>query len=130
VLVLARALFDEGLALGVVAGGGEGFEAALGDVLAAARADAVAALVEAQQRLVDVGHHLRLALAEAVLDLLINVLHGHVGHVLDAVVVACVLQRVVLVVARVLRRPPELREQDFPKPIQFLLIHHVLSVHE
>src|SRR5215213_2579562 len=124
VLVLSRRLLDEGLAFGVVAGGGDGVEAALGDVFAAAGADAVAALVDAEQGLVDVGDGLRGALAQAVLDLLAHVLDRLVGHVLDAVVVRGELERVVLVPARRLALLPQLFEQHRAVVVNSLLVHH------
>src|SRR5918997_173123 len=128
VLVLAQRLLDDGLAFGVVAGGGDGVEAALGDVLAAAGADAVAALVDAQQRLVDVGDGLRGALAQAVLYLLAHVLDRLVGHVLDAVVVGGKLESVVLVPARRLALLPQLFEQHRAVVVKSLLVHRLSSM--
>jgi len=74
-VVVAVRAFDDRLTLRVIARGGHGFKATLVNRLTATGADAVAAFLDSQQRLIDIGDDLRAALSESQRDLFVQVLH-------------------------------------------------------
>ena len=94
-IVFAVGAFDRGLADGVVACGGEGFEATLVDWLAATRADPVTSFLDTQERLIDISNHLGTAFTKSQRDLFVQILHGEIHAVFDAIIVKLERRRLI-----------------------------------
>ncbi len=106
-----------------MARGRQCFEPALVNRLGTTRANAVTSLFNPEQRLIYVGNHLRLTLAESHRKLLMDVLQRHINAIFDAVVRRHRFERGGLTVANILRMSPQLLLQYAAKVLQSLCFH-------
>src|SRR6266446_9079076 len=90
---------NDGLASGIVASSRQSLKPAFVDQLSTPGADAVGAFLDSQERLINVGNHLRFALTQTQRQLLVNIHHREVDGIFYVVVGK--LERVRLILANV-----------------------------